>query len=120
MHWFLPSTTQVSVRDFLLHSCHIEVDESSDIIVYDQSSFSAASVAFDSFLHVLLQKLVHVFRRVFLLSGASMRTETRPLTTTFSPAVVLLLSRGPWQVDSSSFKPATATCARTNRVAVRR
>ena len=60
---------QVSVRDFLLHSCHIEVDESSDIIVYDQSSFSAASVALDSFLHVLLQKLVHVFRRVLLLSG---------------------------------------------------
>ena len=62
---------QVSVRDFLLHSCHIEVDESSDVIVYDQSSVSTSSVAVDSFLHVLLQKLVHVFRRVFLLSGNS-------------------------------------------------
>jgi len=60
---------KVSVRDFLLHSCHIEVDESSDVIVYDQSSVSTSSVAVDSFLHVLLQKLVHVFRRVFLLSG---------------------------------------------------
>jgi len=60
---------KVSVKDFLLYSCHIEVDESSDVIVYDQSSVSTASVAVDSFLHVLLQKLVHVFRRVFLLSG---------------------------------------------------
>ena len=65
----LPLSLKVSVRDFLLHNCHIEVDESSDVIVYDQSSASVASVALDSFLHVLLQKLVHVFRRVFLLSG---------------------------------------------------
>ena len=45
------------------------MDESGDVIVYDQSSVSTASVSPDSFLHVLLHKLVHVFRRVFLLSG---------------------------------------------------
>lgn len=64
--------SQVCVRDFLLQNCRLErglVDESGDVIVYDQSSVSPASVSPDSFLHVLLHKLVHVFRRVFLLSG---------------------------------------------------
>lgn len=55
-----------------MQNCRLErglVDESGDVIVYDQSSVSTASVSPDSFLHVLLHKLVHVFRRVFLLSG---------------------------------------------------
>lgn len=65
---------KVCVRDFLLHNCHLErrtVEESGDVIVYDQASVSAAAVSPDSFLYVLLHKLVHVFRRVFLLSGKS-------------------------------------------------
>jgi len=60
---------KVSVRDFLLHSCHIQVDESSDVIVYDQSSTDPSTVAVDSFLHVLLNKLADVFQSVFLLAG---------------------------------------------------
>ena len=69
---------KVCVRDLLLHSCDLErgldrvggaVDESGDVIVYDQLSLNPTAVSTDSFLYVLLSKLVNVFRRVFLLSG---------------------------------------------------
>ena len=71
---------QVCLRDFLLQNCRLErglVDESGDVIVYDQSSISPSSVSPDSFLHVLLCKLVHVFRRVSLLSGGFLEFQAR-------------------------------------------
>ena len=102
---------KVSVRDLLLHSCNIErgldrvggtVDENGDVIVYDQLSINASSVSPDSFLHVLLSKLVHGFRRVFLLSGGFLEFQasygdlcedkTRLMRTALSSATACLTS----------------------------
>ena len=49
--------------------CRIEIDETSDVIVYDQRSATVDDVAYDSFIYVLLKKLVLVFDKVYLLSG---------------------------------------------------
>ncbi|XP_032784480.2 serine-rich adhesin for platelets isoform X2 [Daphnia magna] len=68
---------KVCVRDFLQQNCRLDRGlieyENGDVIVYDQSSISPESVNPDSFLHLLLHKLVHVFRQVFLLSGGFLK-----------------------------------------------
>ena len=58
------------MKDLLLH-CRIQIEETSDVIVYDQRSATADDVTFDSFIYILLRKLVLVFEKVYLLSGNS-------------------------------------------------
>lgn len=60
---------KMSVKDFLVHTCQIEADESYDTIVYDQGSVDALALSPDSFIHVLLKKLAEVFKSVSLLHG---------------------------------------------------
>lgn len=54
--------------------CRIEIDETSDVIVYDQKSCTADDVTPDSFIYVLLKKLVLVFDKVYLLSGTTIHS----------------------------------------------
>ena len=49
--------------------CRIDVDETTDVVVYDQKSVTPEDVCVDSFICVLLKKLVLVFEKVNLLSG---------------------------------------------------
>lgn len=59
---------QIALKDLLFH-CRIEAEETSDVIVYDQRSTSADDVPVDSFIYVLLKKLVLVFDKVYHLAG---------------------------------------------------
>lgn len=61
--------TKISIRDFVRKVCDVDVTDRWDILVYDQSSSGLESVSLDSFLHVLLAKLVGAFRSVSLLKG---------------------------------------------------
>ncbi|CAG0904213.1 unnamed protein product [Darwinula stevensoni] len=60
---------KISVKEYLQKVCQIDVDESWEIIVYDQSSTDSTILAPDSFLHVLITKLARVFQLVGLLRG---------------------------------------------------
>ncbi|XP_067123498.1 dual specificity protein phosphatase 16-like [Centruroides vittatus] len=60
---------KVSVKDLLIHCCQFEVSETCDVIVYDQGSLSEEALPLDSFLSVLLKKLLPVFGSVNLLQG---------------------------------------------------
>ncbi|KAG1664960.1 Dual specificity protein phosphatase 16 [Nymphon striatum] len=60
---------KLTIKELLSHTCQCEADDSCDVIVYDQSSSHTSNVPVDSFLHVLLRKLVPVFRSVNLVRG---------------------------------------------------
>jgi len=60
---------QISIRDLLVHSCHVEVDDYADVIVYDQCTENPARLTEDNFLSVLLDKLTDAFDTVALLRG---------------------------------------------------
>lgn len=60
---------KVSVKDLLIHCCQFEVNGTCDVIVYDQGSLDEISLPSDSFLSVLLKKLLPVFGSINLVQG---------------------------------------------------
>ncbi|XP_055926654.1 uncharacterized protein LOC129958294 isoform X4 [Argiope bruennichi] len=60
---------KLSVKELLMHTCHCDVDEKLDVVVYDQSSRDVKSLPLESFTIVLLKKLQLTFRSVNLLAG---------------------------------------------------
>ncbi|XP_064609226.1 tyrosine-protein phosphatase vhp-1-like [Liolophura sinensis] len=60
---------KVHIKDLLSHTCHIDVDEAYDVIVYDQCSENTTMLTDDVFIVVLLQKLALTFKSVTLLKG---------------------------------------------------
>ncbi|CAG7835424.1 unnamed protein product [Allacma fusca] len=67
---------KISLKDLLLH-CRIEIDETSDVIVYDQRTACVDDVTQDSFLYVLLKKLIPVFGKVCILAGGFVEFEAQ-------------------------------------------
>ena len=61
----------MSVKDLLAQTCHVDTDDSYDIVVYDQCTTNPAKLSPDCFLVVLLKKLERVFNSVSLLCGKS-------------------------------------------------
>jgi dual specificity MAP kinase phosphatase len=53
----------------LVHSCQCQIDQSHDVIVYDQQSTHFSAIPVDSFVSILLSKLIQVFNSVSLLRG---------------------------------------------------
>ncbi|CAG0921748.1 unnamed protein product [Notodromas monacha] len=71
------SVAQISIRDFVRKVCDVDVTDLWEMIVYDQSSPNLDAVAVDSFLHVLLAKLVGAFRSVSLLKGGFLEFQAK-------------------------------------------
>ena len=57
------------IKDLLTQTCHIDVDEFGDVIVYDQCTENPNNLSEDNFLCVLLKKLATAFKSVMLLKG---------------------------------------------------
>nr|XP_022291637.1 uncharacterized protein LOC111102970 isoform X2 [Crassostrea virginica] len=62
---------KVQIGDLLTQTCHIDVEEYSDVIVYDQCTESPDLLSADNFLFILLRKLTMctTFNSVSLLKG---------------------------------------------------
>ncbi|XP_045196398.2 uncharacterized protein LOC123551487 isoform X2 [Mercenaria mercenaria] len=60
---------KINIKDFLMQTCHIDIDEFMDVIVYDQCTENCDRLTEDNFLFVLLNKLSCTFNRVALLKG---------------------------------------------------
>ncbi|KAL4233777.1 Dual specificity protein phosphatase 16 [Mactra antiquata] len=60
---------KVHIKDFLTQTCHIDIDEFLDVIVYDQCTECPEILTEDNFLCVLLSKLSTAFTRVAILKG---------------------------------------------------
>ncbi|XP_076311094.1 uncharacterized protein LOC143225489 [Tachypleus tridentatus] len=60
---------KISVKELLLHTCQFDIDETYDVVVYDQRSYSVDINATDTFIAVLMTKLAQVFRSVNLVKG---------------------------------------------------
>lgn len=62
---------KVHIKEFLTQTCHIDIEEYSDVIVYDQCTELPALLTNDNFLIVLLRKLMtcSLFKSVALLKG---------------------------------------------------
>ncbi|XP_060083943.1 uncharacterized protein LOC132563208 [Ylistrum balloti] len=62
---------KVHIKEFLTQTCHIDIEEYSDVIVYDQCTELPALLTSDNFLIVLLRKLMtcSLFKSVALLKG---------------------------------------------------
>ncbi|XP_061176236.1 uncharacterized protein LOC133185179 isoform X3 [Saccostrea echinata] len=62
---------KVHIRDLVTQTCHIDLEEYSDVIVYDQCTESPELLTPDNFLSILLRKLVMctTFNSVSLLKG---------------------------------------------------
>lgn len=62
---------KVTVQELLAQACPMQIDQSYEIIVYDQctQTVDPCMLTEDCFLYILLKKLVKVFRRVSLLKG---------------------------------------------------
>lgn len=60
---------KISINELLMHSCQCEIDNSHNVIVYDQGSIDYSSLPDDSFVAVLLSKLNSVFKSVCLVRG---------------------------------------------------
>lgn len=71
---------KVSIKDFLMSTCQVAVEDKFDIIVYDQSSKDFHSISPDSFIFVLLQKLVSVFNSVNILEGGFLKFHSKYLS----------------------------------------
>ncbi|XP_041353965.1 uncharacterized protein LOC121371839 [Gigantopelta aegis] len=60
---------KVHIRELLLQNCHMDVDDDSDVIVYDQCTEDPALFTEDNFVFVLLQKLSAAYKSVTFLKG---------------------------------------------------
>lgn len=60
---------KMHIKDFLMQTCHIDVDEFMNVIVYDQCTENPDRLTDDNFLCVLLNKLLSAFKTVALLRG---------------------------------------------------
>lgn len=60
---------KISVNELLVHSCQCQIDNSHDVIVYDQQSVNFSTLPDDCFVAILLYKLNSVFKSVSLLRG---------------------------------------------------
>ncbi|XP_067674436.1 dual specificity protein phosphatase 16-like isoform X1 [Haliotis asinina] len=59
----------VHVRDLLAQTCHVDIDESWNVIVYDQCTEDPSLFTEDNFVYVLLRKLALVYNSVTFLKG---------------------------------------------------
>ena len=57
------------IKDLLTQTCHIDIDDYEDVIVYDQCTETPENLTDDTFLCVLLKKLTVAFKSVMLLKG---------------------------------------------------
>ncbi|XP_063402913.1 uncharacterized protein LOC134686959 [Mytilus trossulus] len=62
---------KISIKELMAQSCHIEIEDYSDIVVYDQCTSDVTHLTEDNFLVILLRKLKmnKVFKSVALLTG---------------------------------------------------
>ena len=60
---------QLCIRELLSSNCQVDVDASSDIVVYDQCTVDPTMLTTDCFLVTLVNKLQTVCRNVYLLNG---------------------------------------------------
>ncbi|XP_060596953.1 uncharacterized protein LOC132750900 [Ruditapes philippinarum] len=60
---------KIHIKDFLMQTCHIDIEEFMDVVVYDQCTEDRERLSDDSFLSVLLDKLSSTFKSVALLKG---------------------------------------------------
>jgi len=60
---------QISIHELLVHSCQCQIDQSHDVVVYDQQSTHLSAIPDDCFVAILLSKLIQVFNSVSLLRG---------------------------------------------------
>ncbi|XP_076467255.1 uncharacterized protein LOC143298310 [Babylonia areolata] len=60
---------KVHIQELLSQTCHVDVDPSWDVIVYDQCTEDPGVFTADNFVHVLLSKLATSFNSVNFLSG---------------------------------------------------
>ncbi|KAL8611425.1 hypothetical protein ACOMHN_014480 [Nucella lapillus] len=60
---------KVHIQELLSQTCHVDVDPSWDVIVYDQCTEDPGVFTADNFVHVLLSKLAVSFNSVNFLSG---------------------------------------------------
>nr|KAG5704010.1 hypothetical protein BaRGS_032099 [Batillaria attramentaria] len=60
---------KVHIRELLSQTCHVDADETWDVIVYDQCTEDPGVFTSDNFVHVLLRKLATSFNSVNFLSG---------------------------------------------------
>ena len=60
---------QVHIQELLSQTCHVDVDATWDVIVYDQCTEDPGVFTTDNFVHVLLRKLATSFNSVNFLSG---------------------------------------------------
>ncbi|CAC5379693.1 DUSP [Mytilus coruscus] len=62
---------KISIKELMAQLCHIEIEEYSDIVVYDQCTSDITHLTEDNFLVILLRKLKmnKVFKSVALLTG---------------------------------------------------
>ncbi|ESO87313.1 hypothetical protein LOTGIDRAFT_107379, partial [Lottia gigantea] len=60
---------KVRVKDLLTQTCQIDIDDSWDIIVYDQCTEDPSYFTDDNFVYILLYKLTQVFTCVTFLKG---------------------------------------------------
>ncbi len=57
------------MKDLLAQSCQVDVDDSWNVIVYDQCTEDPSHFTEDNFVYVLLRKLALVFNSVTFLKG---------------------------------------------------
>ncbi len=57
------------MRDLLAQTCHVDIDESWNVIVYDQCTEDPSLFTEDNFVYVLLRKLALVYNSVTFLKG---------------------------------------------------
>ncbi|KAK7108110.1 hypothetical protein V1264_015904 [Littorina saxatilis] len=60
---------KVHIQELLSQTCHVDVDPTWDVIVYDQCTEDPGVFTTDNFVHVLLRKLTASFNSVNFLSG---------------------------------------------------
>ena len=62
---------QISIKDLLAQLCHIDMEEYSEIVVYDQCTADLSILTEDNFIIILLRKLKlnPAFNKVALLKG---------------------------------------------------
>lgn len=62
---------KISIKELMAQLCHIEIEDYSDIVVYDQCTSDVTHLTEDNFLVILLRKLKmnKVFKSVALLTG---------------------------------------------------
>ena len=100
----------MSVRDLLLQSCRVDTDGIVTVVVYDQNTDKPAKLATDSFLVVLMSKLLITFSKVYFMRGGYLQFQNQypNLSESNSPISPLLTSVSlPVQSSHSPDTPAT-------------